>query len=736
MKKLIIIIIIIVLVGVPAYLVLSTRMSQDNFYTQLNEFSSLLNQQEYEQARNIYDSASDSLKANYNISLEGHAQDLAEKAKKEATTQDSLDMLYAFREIGYGSETIDDAIEYYENLLQSNYIFQQGLEHYSNKEYEEAMACFSDVLEYDDNYQAAQGYLEKYQTYIMAWKEAADNNKYGRSTYPNAIAYQDNFIYLPYKFDDANAILKINSVTYSIISIPIVSNENGAEISDLNIVGDYIFFLIKQDTLIPGEKSNNAVYRISTSGENLEKLTDCDYTYLISYKDRFYAVSKSQGLISTDNYFQEEIVLSECEDEVVNIQLTDEGIYYTSHNDETGINTQYYYDGETTEEIDDGKNLHYYNYGTENIIYYDSNAFYEYMFHQDLSSGAEKNTLLYPGDIYKYYGMLNGSILFTILGDYQQECMRVKNIRTYANTYKAATNEISYIPLGICYDAGMILLQSDAGISLTTENMRIQQTIALPHLNNSVLTENEQLITVQNDYFSQEPVLVTNDNQWYYSDENVSIRTEKLYFETIESTVYISYIHTADNKWLEIEQMAKQESLPDKREHIIWAAAAQAYGKEPEVIDDIKGILNTDVYTFNDDGMFFVYRSADLITADKILASNIRYVFSQGTIILDDYKITNDSIAAGGSLSGRSAIGMIEAGNYVVVTAEESTRSNKGLSLYTLAQIFKEEGCVSAYSFDYNAGPFLIFDNEYIYQNIIKSENTENYNEAMLYTAE
>ena len=164
-----------------------------------------------------------------------------------------------------------------------------------------------------------------------------------------------------------------------------------------------------------------------------------------------------------------------------------------------------------------------------------------------IRSYYDNNTLLYPGDIYKYYGMLNGSILFTILGDYQQECIRVKNIRTYANTYRASTSEISYVPLGICYDAGIILLKSDQGISLTTENMRIQQTIALPHINNSVLSENEQIITVQNDYFTDTPVVMSDENQWYYSDENVSIKTEKVYYESIESTVYISYIRTADN---------------------------------------------------------------------------------------------------------------------------------------------------------------------------------------------
>ena len=104
--------------------------------------------------------------ANYNISLEGHAEDLVENAKKQETTQDSLDLLYAFKEIGYSTETIDDAITYYEDLLQSNYIFEQGLQLYESKNYKEAMDCFNDVLEYDENYAKAQEYLANYQEYI------------------------------------------------------------------------------------------------------------------------------------------------------------------------------------------------------------------------------------------------------------------------------------------------------------------------------------------------------------------------------------------------------------------------------------------------------------------------------------------------------------------------------------------------------------------------------------------
>ncbi len=736
MKKIIIIFIIIAAMSVPAYLIFNTYMEEDTFYAQLNEFNSLLNLHDYEQAKQVYEQASNTLKANFNISLDSHAESLSESAKKQETTQEALDLLYEFKEIGYASQTIDDAIIYYEDLLQSNYIFEQGVELYNSKEYKEAMECFDDVLDYDDNYVAAQAYLDDYQSYILAWKEASDSNHYGRSPYPSSLAYQDNYIYLPYKFDDASAILKINAVTYSILSFPVVSNENGAEVSDLNIIGEYIFFLVKQDALLPGKTGNNAVYRISTTGDGLEKMTECDYTYLISYKDKFYAVSKSKGIISADNYFLEETVLVESDEEIINIQLTDEGIFYTTHDGETNINTQYFYNGETSQKIMDGLNLHYYDYGDDNIIYYDSNDLYEYMYHENMSTGSANNNQLYAGDMYKYYGMLNDNVIYTVVGNYQQECIRVRDIVKFNNTYTAPLNEISYVPLGICYEAGFVLLKSDKGISITAEDMRIQQTLALPHINNSVLTENEEKIIIQNDYFTDTPTVITENDEWYYSDENVSIKIEKVYIEAIESTVYISHIHTADDKWLSAEHFTVYESFSENQEGIVWAIAGQAYGSEPEVIDETKGILKTDVYTYNDDGMFFVYRSANIITSDKILAANIIYVFSQGDVILEGYQISGDCLADGGYLSGRSAIGMVEAGHYVAVTAEKSTKTNRGLSLYMLAFLLKEQGCASAFSFDYNDGPFLIFNNEYIYKNNVKTDEITDYNEVLYYSVE
>ena len=117
------------------------------------------------------------------------------------------------------------------------------------------------------------------------------------------------------------------------------------------------------------------------------------------------------------------------------------------------------------------------------------------MYHENTSTGTSNNNQIFAGDIYKYYGRLNDSIIFTVLGDYQQECVRVRDINTFKTTYRASTSEISYVPMGICYEAGWMLMKSADGISLTAENMRIQQSISLPHLNNTVLTENEEKIT-------------------------------------------------------------------------------------------------------------------------------------------------------------------------------------------------------------------------------------------------
>lgn len=741
MKRFIIIFLIVVLVAVPLYFVLNTQRSQDDFYTQLNKFNLILEEQNYTQAKNIYEQSSTTLKANYNISLDAHAHTLVEEANKLESTRESLDLLYSYHEIGFKSDEIDTAILQYERLLQSNYIFLQGMEYLNNDQLQMAVEFFGDVIEYDKNYNLAQKYLAEYQQYILAWNEAKANNIYGRDPQPNSIAYQNNYMYLPYKFNDASAILKINAATYSVLSFPIVSNDNGATISNINIVGDYIFFLLEQNSPYFGDGANNAVYRISTSGKDLVKITDCDYSYLLSYQDVFFAISKAKGIVKVDNYFLEEEVLiaaaaQPMDEQIISMQLKETGIFYTTHFIEDEMNTLYFYEGQTTEEIMQEVNMHYYDYGDEKVIYYDSYGFDEYMYHEEISTGSTNVTWIYAGDIYKYYGLLNGSVIMTFTGDYQQECIRVRDIANDRTTYEAHESEISYVPLGICYDSGVVLLKVGNEIAVSTENMRILQNISLPHLNNSVLAENEENIISSEDYFSQEPQTLISEDKWMYTDESIYINTEKVYLDYVESDIYISNIYTHDYKWLQVAETDINTKPNDVALDIVWAMAGQSYDEQPDFIDQDRGIINTDVYVYNDDGMFFAYRGANVIPADKALSSNIVHVFSQGEIILENYEITQECIQSGGSLSGYSAIGMVDAGHYVAVIAPKPFKLNRGVSLYTIATVLKDERCISAYSFDYGYGPFGIIMDEYIYDGYDEDDIIKKYSQMLYYLAD
>lgn len=729
MKRVLVILIIIAIIGVPIYLVYNNQQSQDDFYESLAEFDLLLKNENYEQAKTIYDNASSTLKANYNISLEAYAEQLVQQAGRKDTTQESLDLLYSYNEIGYSSETLNTAILHYENLLQSNYIFTQGVEFYNSKDYENAINCFNDVLDYDENYNEAQKYLDEYHAYNLAWEQSDDNNAYGRNPEPNSIASQNNYIYLPYKLDGTNAIFKINLSTYSVHSFPIVSANYGAKISNLNIVGDYIFFLIKFNTAINDEGMDSAVYRITTEGDDLVKMTDCDYSYLITYKEDIYALSESKGIVLVDKYFVNEKALIDTEEKIKAMQLTGEGIYYTAYDEQEEITTQYFYNGETSDEIIQEVNLHYYHYDDFNIVYYDSNAVYEYLYQE-----KNDNAQLFAGDIYKYYGLLNDSIIFTYVGDYGQECIRVRDLNTYYFTYKEDSSKISYAPLGICYEEGIVLLESNAGISITTENMRIQNTFQLSHINQAVLVENHEKLEINIDLYSQNENSEVTENKWIYTDQYTHLETEKVYLDEIESIAYITHIYTTDFNWLKTEQIKKGQ-LPDENlENIIWAMSGQSYNEQPGYIDEDRDILNEDVYVYNDDGLFFAYRAANNIPAEKAISNNILYVFTQGEIILDSYSITGDSIKDM-IQNGRSAIGMVDAGHYVAITAHNPDKELKGMSQYALAKLMKEQGCISAFSFQYGYGPFFISADEYVYQADEEDMVLPIYSEIIYYSA-
>lgn len=728
MKRLLVILIIIVIIGVPLYLVFNNQQSQDNFYENINAFDLLLREQNYEQAKAVYEQASNTFKANYNISLEAYAEELVQQAKRKDTTQDSLDLLYSYNQIGYSSETLNTAILHYENLLQSNYIFVQGVEYFSNKEYENAIECFNDVLDYDENYNEAQRYLNDYHEYNLAWEQAADNNAYGRNPQPNSIANQSNYVYLPYKQDGTNAIYKINLSTYSVLSFPIASNDYGAKISNLNIVGEYIFFLVEYNTAINEDGMKAAVYRISTEGTDLIKVADCDYSYLITYKDNFYAISASKGIVMVDKYFVDEQSLVDTDQEIKAMQMAEEGIYYTAYDEEEDITIQYFYDGENTEELLKEINLHYYHYDDYNIIYYDSNTFFEYLYQE-----KSTNIQLYAGDIYKYYGMLNESIILTSLGDYQQECIRVKNFDTYSFSFRASTSKISYVPIGICYEEGIILLESDAGISITTEDMRIQNTFQLSHINDSILVGNKDKLDINVNLYSENENTQNLENTWIYSDQSTHIETQKVYLDQIESIAYITHIYTTDFNWLKTEQIEKGQMPQEAVSGIAWAMSAQAYNEEPNYVDEDRGILNEDVYVYNDDGLFFGYRQANNVPAEKAISNNILFVFTEGRIILDNHKITSDSTRYINQ-DGRSAIGIVEAGHYIAVTVPNAQKELKGLSQYALAQLMQDEGCISAFSFDYGYGPYVMMSNEFILEIDEDDMVLPSYSEMLYYT--
>lgn len=722
MKKIIIIILIIAFICVPAYLYLDSQKTQKDFFLEIDKFNSLLKVEEYEQAYNLYENASSTLKANYNISLDIYVNTLIEIAKTQDTAQEGLDKIYAFNIFDSKNAEIENAIITYEAILQSNYSFELGVEYYNNKDIANAMVCFGDVIKENNNYIKAQEYLLGYNNHLLAWNDAVRNNEYGRSPLPNSIARKDMYMYIPYKFNNTNTILKINTLTLATQSFPIVSNRHSTTISNINIIGEYIYFLLTIDEAIAIEDNpKSAVYRIKTTGEELTKVTDCDYFYLISYQNYFYALSYTNGLVKVDNNFREEEIL--VDNNVILMQMAEDGIYYTVKNQDKETNTQYIFDGENHKKISEKKGLHYYKYDNGNIIYYKTEANDEYMYYE-YSKSSQKTKTFFHNDLYEFYGVLNDSVIFTRVGKYQQECIRVFDLKRKNFSYICKSDKVSYVPIGICYEDGCLLLYSDAGISITNELMRIQETIAMPHINSTVLFENEQQITLQDEteYYADKEILLKDDNQWIYSDEDININVNKKFIEQLNCTVYITHIRTLNNKSLQIlDGLEEENPLEILGGDAIWAISGDSISKKVSFIDknSDKKVINKDVYIYNEQGMFVSLRQENLVSVDRVLDKSVLYTFTEGTIIVENTQATKDCFDDG-QLLLRSGIGMVEPGHYVtIVVATDDIKSKDGIALYALAQMFIDEGCQNAYCFNGENPPFGIFKDEYIYQSTI-----------------
>ena len=211
-----------------------------------------------------------------------------------------------------------------------------------------------------------------------------------------------------------------------------------------------------------------------------------------------------------------------------------------------------------------------------------------------------------------------------------------------------------------------------------------------------------------------------------YNDDNINITINEI--RKYDTTIYIADIVIDDISYL-------------KR-----AFAFNTYGRNisdttSNIADDNNAILaiNGDYYGFRNNGYVVangkIYRNTsnnnealviyndgtfNIInesTTNLSSLKNIYQVFSFGPALIKNSNINvnaNTEVGQAMASNPRTAIGITKSGHYLFVVSDGRTNDSKGLSLYELATIMEELGCVTAYNLDGGGSTTMYFNGEVI----------------------
>lgn len=211
-----------------------------------------------------------------------------------------------------------------------------------------------------------------------------------------------------------------------------------------------------------------------------------------------------------------------------------------------------------------------------------------------------------------------------------------------------------------------------------------------------------------------EPV-VTEDS---YDDGNImiQIRTKRV----ADTTVYIADVKLADPTILKAglagdafgRNLAEVTSSIAERNGAVFAINGDYYGFREKGYVLRNGYLYRSAsntrYPYGEDlviwedGAFEIINEAD-VTAEELADRGAQQIFSFGPALVIDGEvgvIEGEEVERAQITNPRTAIGILEPLHYLMVVSDGRTTESRGLSLFRLAELMRDEGCETAYNLD------------------------------------
>ena len=216
-----------------------------------------------------------------------------------------------------------------------------------------------------------------------------------------------------------------------------------------------------------------------------------------------------------------------------------------------------------------------------------------------------------------------------------------------------------------------------------------------------------------------------------YTDDNISITIET---KTIDDTqVYIADVTLSDAYYLKTAlakdtfgtNVTETTSAQAEDKGAILAINGDYYGanKTGYVIKNgiiYRGIVRSDSdnedLVIYEDGSFGIINETE-ISAEELVENGVTQLFAFGPTLVENGEIAVDqSTEVGKAIASnpRTAIGIIDDLHYIIVVADGRSSQSQGLSLYELAQVMQDYGCVTAYNLDGGGSSTMYFNGQVI----------------------
>ena len=218
-----------------------------------------------------------------------------------------------------------------------------------------------------------------------------------------------------------------------------------------------------------------------------------------------------------------------------------------------------------------------------------------------------------------------------------------------------------------------------------------------------------------------------------YKDDNISIKIRRL--KRYESKVYVADVYLTSPEYLKTsvatKSLGKSEGTvraqADKVNAILAINGDYCFRRlsyiirEGEVlIDTIRYDTGFEALAIKYDGTLFPFYAKDY-TVQELLDMGCYNVFDFGPTLVRDGEIavtpdTEVAITGSGAVNPRTAIGWVDGLHYKMVVVDGRSDVSRGVTLYELADILKEQGCTFAYNLDGGGSTTMYFNGEIVNQ--------------------